>query len=338
MRRKMNLAGWLLGAAMIIFAACSDDNENNGNNNGNIAPDKLPKPVASAFTKQFPNAVNVKWTEKKSYYVAAFDLKQSKTRSTAVTAPECEAWYTPKGQCSLSEQEISKEELKSQYAKVWDAYGQSLYNKDGYTIDDIDLLKRNLSETGEADIIIKMEVEKGDTEYELYYTTEGILVKEVLDNDDNDEEENLPCPQELVDYVDKTYKGAIIVDFEEEKNETTKALEYEVEILRPIKMEGLSINIEYELLFDKDYKFLGSEIDLDEQVKAALIQMFVNKLPQEKLDELIALTGEKDPSKWDIEIRENTKHEIEIYAEVETAEDKEEMVLIATINPADFGL
>lgn len=338
MRRKMNLAAWLLGAAMIVFAACSDDNESNGNNNGNITPENLPKPVTNVFTKQFPDAVNVKWTEKKNYYVATFDLKKGKTRAAAATAPQCEAWYTQEGQCSLSEQEISKDELKSRYAKVWDAYNQSLYNKDGYTIDDIDLLKRNLSETGEAEIIVKIEVEKGDTEYELYYTTEGILVKEVPDNDDNDEDENLPCPQELVSYVAKNYKDAIIVDFEEEKNETTKALEYEVEILRPVKMESLSINIEYELLFDKDYKFLGSEIDLDDQVEAAFVQMYISKLPQEKLDELIALTGEKDPSKWELEIRESTKHEIEIYTEVETAEDKEELVLIATINPTDFGL
>ena len=113
---------------------------------------------------------------------------------------------------------------------------------------------------------------------------------------------------------------------------------FPVEILRSAKIENLSINIEYELLFDKDYKFLGSEIDLDDPIKVAFIQMFVKKLPQEKLDELIALTDEKDPSKWEIEIRENTKHEIEIYTEVETAEDKEELVLIATINPADFGL
>ncbi|RHJ49052.1 hypothetical protein [Bacteroides sp. AM10-21B] len=338
MRKKMNLAAWLLGAAMIAFTACSDDNENNGNNNGNIIPENLPKPVANVFTKQFPDAVNVKWTEKKNYYVATFDLKKGKTRADTAPAPQCEAWYTQEGQCSLSEKEISKEDFKTQYTKVWDAYNKSTYNTEGYILDDIDLLQRNLSETGEAEIIIKLEVEKKDAEYELYYTTEGILVKEVPDNDENDEDENLPCPQKLVSYIAKNYKDAIIVDFEEEKNETTKALEYEVEILRSAKIENLSINIEYELLFDKDYKFLGSEIDLDDLIKVAFIQMFVKKLPQEKLDELIALTGEKDPSKWEIEIRENTKHEIEIYTEVETAEDKEELVLIATINPADFGL
>ena len=30
MRKKMNLAAWLLGAAMIAFTACSDDNEKTG--------------------------------------------------------------------------------------------------------------------------------------------------------------------------------------------------------------------------------------------------------------------------------------------------------------------
>lgn len=339
MKTKMNLAAWLLGATMIAFTACSDDNENNGNNNGNVTPDNLPKPVASVFNKQFPNATNVKWTAKKDHYVASFDLKKGKTRANTAAAPQCEAWYTQKGECSLSEQEISKDELKSTYAKVWSAYEKSLYHTENYVIDDIDLLKRNLSETGEAEIIVKMEVEKGDTEYDLYYTTEGVLVKEVPDTDDaDDDEENLPCPQELVSLIAKAYKNAVIVDFEEEENEKTKALEYEVEILRTVKMQELTINVEYELLFDKDYKFLGSEIDLDEQMQAALIQMYAAKLTPEQLAELKKLADEEDPSKWDVEIRENTSHKIEIFLEFENEKGEDELKLIGTIDPAEFGL
>lgn len=337
MKKKMNFAGWLLGAAMLVFAACSSDDENNGNNGGNITPDNLPKPVVTTFSKQFPNATNVKWTEKKNYYVATFDLKKGKTRAEA-TKPQNEAWYTQNGECSLSEQEISVDELKSQYAKAWNAYSQSTYAKDGYKIDDVDLLKRNLDENGEAEVIIKLEVEKGEVEYELYYTIEGVLVKEVADNDESDDDENLPCPQELVDYVGKNYKDAVIVDFEEDTNDKTKATEYEVEILRSVKMGGTPIQIEYELLFDKDYKFLGGEIDLDDKVETMLISAYVKTLPKEKLEELIVLIGETDPAQWDIEIRENTEHKIEIYAEVETEGEEEVLKLIATINPADFGI
>lgn len=337
MKKKINLVGWLLGAAMITFAACSDDNDNQGSNGGNT-PDNLPKPVATSFNRQFPNAINVKWTEKKNHYVATFDLKKNKTRAET-TAATNEAWYTKEGKCNLSEQEITVENLKSQYAEVWDTYSLTSYAKDGYKIDDIDLLKRNLSDSGEAEIIVKIEVEKGETEYDLYFTAEGILVKEVPDEDKDDkDDDNLPCPQELVTFIAQNYKDAIIVDFEEETNDKTKEAEYEVEILRPAKISDMSINIEYELLFNKDYKFLGSEIDLDDKAEAALVSAYASKLSKEAFDKLVALIGEKDPAKWDIEIRENTDRMIEIYAEVEKEDEEEQMILIATINPADFGL
>ncbi len=335
MKRNINLAGWLLGASIIIFSACSSDSDENSDIPGTINPENLPKPVVISFNQQFPNATNVKWIEKKDYYVTTFNLKSNKSRADVIN-PTHEAWYTQEGKCNMSEQDISVEDLKLQYAKVWDAFNNTSYAKDGYVIDDIDLLKHNLSETGVAELIFKIEVVKDKVEYDLYFTENGLLVREVLDEDDDDDDENLPCPEVLIKFISQNYKDAVIVDFEEEINEDTKALQYEVEILRSLTINNININVEYELSFDKDYNFIGGEIDLDDKLEAEFVKAFASQLPKEELDKIIAITGEEDPSKWDIEIRETTDHKINIFVEVEDEAGNEQLVLIATINPTDF--
>lgn len=311
MRKKLNLTCLLAGLTLVLFAACSDDDNTKKGSAGDV-----PEAVNSAFEKQFPNATNVTWAEKNNYYVASFDLK-AKSRAEATPAPKNEAWYTQEGKCNLSELELSATELESGYAKVFAAWKATPYFTDGYTIDDIDLLQRTESA---GDKIIKIEIEKGETERDLYFTLEGKLVKDVPDEDDSDD--NQPCPQEIVSYIEKNYKGAVVVDFEKEDDKGV--VTYEVEILT---MMG-TIEMEKELVFDKDYQFVSAQIDFEDEVLTMLINKY---LTTEQKEQIAHLTGESDPEEWDIEMVQDKEGIITIYVE-----DKDEKLVEVMKLGTDF--
>lgn len=318
MKKRTDYLNLWLVAVMIMFAACSNDNEPKGN--GSDTDANVPQAVNSAFQKQFPAATDVKWTERNNYYVANFSLK-GKSRAASHKGDKNEAWYTAQGKCSLSELElpVSEFETNPEYGKVLAAWKGSRYHAEGYEIDDIDVLLRT---ENAADRIVKIEVEKGDKEYDLYFTMNGKLVREVLDEDGDDENE--PCPQELADYIEKTHKGAVIVDFEkeEEKGQVT----YEVEILIQIG----TMEVEKELVFDKDFQFLYAEIEIEEDVLAELVTKL---LSPDKIEEIIKITGESDPKEWDIEIIEDSKGIITVFVESEEGEPVAVLKLNASLKP-----
>ncbi|MEF9923397.1 MAG: hypothetical protein RR061_04485 [Muribaculaceae bacterium] len=292
MAKKQNLFKLLLVAVVIFFAACSNDNNSQ-------EPTNVPKAVNEAFKKQFPKATNVKWTMKKNYHVASFDLSLN-GRAVTNANDVNEAWYTDAGICGLSELELSKEEFEKSYAAVFASWKALNYINEGYLIDDIDLLQRS---DNSNDKVIKLEIEKGDLERELFFTLDGVLVKDVEDVE-SDEDDNLPCPQVLTDYVNLHYKGAMIVDFEQDSETNT----YEVEIL--ITLSG--INIEKELSFNDKYEFIGAEIDIDDEM---LVQLLKKILTPEEIAKIAEITGESDIEEWDIEITENKAGEITISVE-----------------------
>ena len=287
MKKKTNLLMLILGASIAFFSACNNENDSNEN---------LPEVVSSAFAKQFPSATNVKWVEKNNYYVASFDLA-AKTRAETKPGNLNEAWYTPQGSCGLSELELSMAELKQNYSAVFSSWEKSIYFTDGYQIDDVDLLQRD---ENSDDKVVKIEIEKGDLERELYFATNGLLVKDVVSSDDD--EENLPCPQQLTDYINTHYPNAIIVDFEVEKKEGT----YEVEIL------FAQTDIEKELTFNEKFEIISIEIDIDDK---DLVELINKQFTAEEIAKIVTLTGEADPSEWEVELREDSQKVITFWVE-----------------------
>ena len=285
MKKKTNLLKLFLAASIISFTACSNDDESKGN---------VPEAVNTAFAKQFPNATNVTWAEKNSYYVASFDLA-AKSRTETKAGSLNEAWYTSQGSCGLIELELSLAELEQNYTAVFSSWKKSVYLAEGYQIDDVDLLQRDDNSTNE---MVKIEIEKKDLERELYFTTNGVLVKDVVSSDD--EEENLPCPQQLTDYINNQYTDVVIVDFEKEDNT------YEVEILLT------KTAMEKELTFNEKYELISTEIDLNDDDLAKLID---KQFTAEEIADIAELTGEVDPSEWDVELREDSKNIITFWVE-----------------------
>lgn len=329
--KKRHFAGWLLCAAMTLFASCSNDDDVTSGNA------KVPTVVSDNFKTQFPKAVNVNWTEKRGYLVADFDLSKAATRDSKDRL--CEAWYTMDGHCSLYEQDLTLVQLKADFALVWEAYQQTAYAAENYSIDDIDFLRRNLNSAGEGEESVKMEVEKGEKEFDLYFSIQGVLLKEVADtDDDDDDDDNLPCPTALSDYVAKYYADATIVNFEEEFDKETNAKVYEVEILRYFNINGKKMRVEFELTFDTQYKLLRSRLDFDDNEEKAFLRFCAGLLSDTDLTKWKELTGEADPGLWDVEVVETDDHKIAVYLEIETAGDKDEFVLILELSLPNVGL
>lgn len=93
------------------------------------------------------------------------------------------------------------------------AFQQGEYST--WKVDDVDMIERRDVET-----VYVIETEQGNSEVDLYYSPDGILVKTVLDAGGNDGYEDfIPSqPSSSVDaYVKEHYPSARILDIDREK-------------------------------------------------------------------------------------------------------------------------
>ena len=172
-------------AGMFAFTACSDDNSPGNQPDGTpLNPTDVPAAVLNAFEKQYPDANNVQWTKKDNYAVATF------TKS-GDTSGQQSAWFAwDNGTWGMTEYEIPYSLLPDDVRTAFEAseYAASPWRYDR----EIDVLQRNETET-----LYVIEVEKNEagteTEVDLYYTADGLLVKEIIDAErDKDYHEFLP--------------------------------------------------------------------------------------------------------------------------------------------------
>lgn len=85
-------------------------------------------------------------------------------------------------------------------------------------VDDVDKLQRNGQET-----VYVIEVEHARQEFDLYYSEDGVLLREAADTDGNgDHGDMLPqeLPKAVSDFIARKYPGARIIDAEREKGNT----------------------------------------------------------------------------------------------------------------------
>ena len=151
------------------------------------------------------------------------------------------------------------------------AFGASEYGQAPWRADDeVDVLKRN----GDSEILYVIDVEKNEggkeTDVDLYYTAEGVLVKEVIDaEDEKDYQDYLPqTPSGTVEsWLKEKYPDARIIDVDNEDGGT--------------EVEFISGNMKHEAFFDRsqnwmytktEYRFrnIDEVTDIPSQVLAAL--------------------------------------------------------------------
>lgn len=173
-----------------VMAGCDDDSKSV----------KVPAAVQAAFGEMFPAASHVEWEDKGGYMVADF-------RSAGTVM---QAWFDAAGKWYMTEEDISYAELPRAVRTAYEAGDYAAWH-----VDDVDKLLRNGQET-----VYVLEVERAEQEFDLYYSEDGVLLREVPDRDGNDDHGDM-LPQELSkaisDFIARKYPGARIVDAEREK-------------------------------------------------------------------------------------------------------------------------
>lgn len=229
MNRLLPLCRILLTGVFILMTSCSD----NDDLSPNPVPENIPKEVILEFNQRYPTATNVTWSIKDTYVVADFYLADTRAGGHE---PNSTAWFSMTGHWNMTETEISYQQLPAAVKAAFEAGPYANCRID----DEIDKLQR--SDNNETLYIIEVSLrEEGvETEVDLYYTEEGILIKEIRDaKTDDDYHEYLPQQPEgnIQKWLDENFPNARIVDYERESDGT------EVEIIA----DGLK----REILFDK---------------------------------------------------------------------------------------
>lgn len=203
----------LIAGAFTFFACNETGNEPIDSN--------LPEAVVSNFNQMFPNATNISWEQKGEYAVASFS--QPLTKATTYTT---KAWFhMTSAEWGMTDTDVPFDMLPQ---AVLTAFNESEYSKAPWTYDkEADKIQRKDAET-----LYVIDVEKKEngteTDLDLYYAEDGILVKTVVDAEkDNDYENILPqTPAAGIDaWLKQNYPEARIIDIDKEDGRT------EVEII-----------------------------------------------------------------------------------------------------------
>lgn len=232
---KTNL---LWGLACLFFlGSCNDENNT-----------PLPnESVTKALYNKYPSAIRVKWETKNSYITAEFiNERQANT-----------AWFDNSGQWYMTETELNN--INELPEKVLTTFSNSEY-KD-WIVEDLDRLERLNAET-----IFVIEVKKETLEYDLYYTEDGILIKSIAD-DENDDYENYlpekdPASTAIHEFINSKYPGARIVEIENEH--------------QTIEVDIIHENRGKEVVFDINQKWINTHYDISKQEVETIVLEALN--------------------------------------------------------------
>ena len=189
-----------LAISMISLVSCVDD-KNDVNDTNSVFSDEL--------LNMFPDAKNVKWSTKGNYDVAEFSSK-------------CEtkiAWFSNNidngSKWQMTETEVA---LTALPLAIRTTFGQTEYSKAPWVADnEVDKLER----VGMSEVyVIDVEKQNPETEVELFFSSDGKLIKTEVDADsDNDNSDELPIatlPAEITATMEAKYPGAYIMDIDHE--------------------------------------------------------------------------------------------------------------------------
>lgn len=240
MRLKMYFALFALGA--VSLASCDN------NDNDNIDASKVPADVRSTFGGSYPNTANLKWeTENVSqrfYYKAEFNNRNDNNYRTS-------AWYSPEGKWQMTETEMPYSAIPPAIQAAFENSPYAAWRKDN----EVDKIERPDSET-----VYIIEVESAtDEDVDLYYSTDGVLIKAVSDINNGNGSLLPNTPSETVaaitKFINEKYPNARIVEIDIEHAIT------EIDIIHE--------NIGKEVLLNSANEWISTSWDL-----------FPNQLPE----------------------------------------------------------
>lgn len=158
MRMKIQMLAMMFIAALAL-GACSDDDDKDDV--------KVPEAMPQALKSKYPSAIHVEWEQKGGYFVA--DCK--------VDGQEKDVWFNNQAEWQLTETELLWNNLPG---TVQTSFSASEYA--GWKIEEIVPLEYPV-----VPMQFVIEVEKGNAEYQLFYSEEGGLLqtKDVSGNKDD---------------------------------------------------------------------------------------------------------------------------------------------------------
>ena len=221
------LSFWtLVMSGMLLFVSCeNEDRQGPGGGAGNV-----PAAVLAAYEKEYGDEPAT-WEIKGDYAVASI------TRSGETV------WFDLKTAfCGMKETDLRFEELPQ---AVQEAFNAGAYGD--WRIDDVDKLTRTGGET-----LYVIEAEQGGQEVDLYYSADGILVREILDAADGDYHEYFPqTPSvDIETWVAQNLGAdARIVDFDREDGR--------------IEVEVIAGGLKHEVLFSADSQWLQTTTEYE---------------------------------------------------------------------------
>ena len=238
------------------MTSCND----NDDLHSNPVPENIPEKVILEFNAKYPNATNVTWSTKDTYAVANFYLPSTRTESHE---PNNTAWFNMAGHWNMTETEISYQQLPEAVKTAFEASPYASWRMDN----EIDKLQR--SDNNETLYIIEVSQKEGnvETEVDLYYTEEGILVKEIINAEaDNDYHEYLPQQPEgnIQTWLDQNFPNVRIVDYDCEQNGT------EVEII--------ANGLKHEILFDNQQQWVYTKTEYERRDLTQIPTSILNHL------------------------------------------------------------
>ena len=238
---KKNL--WLAAALCCGLFGISSCNENT---EGTVT---VPKHIEEQFYMKYPDAKNVQWSSKDGYTVASF------YQTNDSISDKCSAWF------SLSDGFWDMTEFDIPYSYLPDsvrtAFESSKYAVSPWVVDrEVDVLERAGIETL---YVISVEDQSSSVEMDLYYSSDGILLKEVVDDVEGGHAEDF-LPQtpttSIKEWIDQKFPGARIVDIETENGGTEVELVYNRSV--------------YEVLFSREQNWMYTKQEIPEHQYASL--------------------------------------------------------------------
>ena len=245
----------------LVFTACSDDDDNK------VIPSDVPEAVLKAFENKYGDIKDVKWEKKNNYNVARF---QTGAITKAGNSYTTSAWYDDNGSEKQVNQDIPFANLPEAVKTAFDAYQKKMY-ADWKADDDVDVVSRL-----DMGLIYIIEIEKGKEERELSFSPDGVLLKNVLDTDDDDEILPVIVSDEIKKKIAELFpnsKSVVIleIDADDDDNET------EIDILddgihKEVKLDakGNWISTEFETTLPEAMEIMNT---LNPAILAKLVAM-----------------------------------------------------------------
>ena len=225
MKQKIMMIALMMG--MVTLSACSDDDD------APATHTKVPAKVEQAFKAKYPQVTDVQWDHVKEYHVARFNAPKARA------AYNTNAWFTDEGAFCQTDEDIAFSALPVAVQESFNRYKETFYPD--WELDDCEVLVR----AGMSPIFV-IEIEKGDLEREISVAETGEILKDVLDDDDEDEILPILIPDEIYAALKaifpETHHLLSILELEFDDDEI------EIDIIEDGRHKEVELNLNYQLV------------------------------------------------------------------------------------------